>query len=94
MSTHASGPWTQGHTKEGAKCVWVNGKTEPAHTLGPNEDWIDCNTEANARLIAAAPDLLEALKEMVRMYELDWHDRKMPYYVSARAAIAKAKGKP
>jgi len=51
--------------------------------------------EANARLIAAAPDLLEALREIAN----DWpyetpalpadHVRKI-----ARAAIAKAEGKP
>lgn len=45
---------------------------------------------ANARLIAAAPDLLAALQWAVEaadinQYEADW-------YADARAAIAKAKG--
>ena len=48
--------------------------------------------EANARLIAAAPDLLEALKEM-----LDGHEDACTGYGEgaadkARAAIAKATG--
>ena len=46
--------------------------------------------EANARLIAAAPELLAALEWAVEtadteQYEADW-------YAAARAAIAKAKG--
>jgi hypothetical protein len=42
---------------------------------------------ANARLIAAAPDLLEALEDLLsgRDSDIDWR-------VAARAAIAKAKG--
>lgn len=55
--------------------------------------------EANTRLIAAAPDLLEALEELKGML-LEWHD-DMPDHVGdaeagaiekARKAIAKAKG--
>ena len=57
---------------------------------------------ANARLIAAAPDLLAALEECVAWHELDAH-RSQPVNASdsevgrrmiaaARAAIAKAKG--
>lgn len=45
--------------------------------------------EANARLIAAAPDLLAALEAMVRSDSWADADVKM---VNARAAIAKAKG--
>ena len=49
------------------------------------------DSEANARLIAAAPDLLEALMWAVdtadaEQYEACW-------YAAARAAIAKARGR-
>ena len=43
--------------------------------------------EANARLIAAAPDLLEALKGVVAVA-----DRKTDEFDRAKAAIAKATG--
>jgi hypothetical protein len=49
----------------------------------------DEELRANARLIAAAPDLLEALKSLVGQWEngtLSWED-DMP---AAKAAIAKA----
>jgi hypothetical protein len=54
-------------------------------------------SEANARLIAAAPDLLEALLECLPHLERDdqhidalgW---KMPHYTKACEAIAKATG--
>jgi hypothetical protein len=50
--------------------------------------------QANARLIAAAPDLLEALKEVLS----SWEDGYTPNedqdtYNTARAAIRKATGK-
>ncbi len=50
---------------------------------------------ANAHLIAAAPDLLDALKEMVSSFPL-LRDGALGYeedaHAKARAAIAKAKG--
>ncbi|QHQ14527.1 hypothetical protein GMW39_00700 [Pectobacterium parmentieri] len=45
------------------------------------------NTEANARLISAAPDLLEALEAVVRVADRDTYE-----FIMARAAIAKGKG--
>jgi hypothetical protein len=48
---------------------------------------IHCS-DADARLIAAAPDLLEALKEIVQRNEIQhWFNLDQ-----ARAAIAKAEG--
>ncbi|WP_041862712.1 hypothetical protein [Bordetella petrii] len=55
--------------------------------------------EANARLIAAAPELLDALESLLPMLA-DWHDefpdhvgdKEGPAIKAARAAIAKAKG--
>ena len=54
---HTPGPWTQGRSNTGRTCVWVGGSREPEHGLGPCSEWIDCETEANARLIAKAPEL-------------------------------------
>jgi hypothetical protein len=53
--------------------------------------------EANARLIAAAPELLAALEAVValdsaRLTARDWGAAKDAAYSQARAAIAKAKG--
>ena len=53
----------------------------------PAEIMQSFNSFANARLIAAAPDLLQALEGVVRVA-----DRATVEFDSARAAIAKAKG--
>ena len=92
---HTPGPWTQGTSKIGLTCVWLDGMIEQrdGKGLGPENTWIDCNTEANARLIAAAPDLLAALREVFSLdaslirdiYGSEFVDR-------ASAAITKAIG--
>ena len=45
-------------------------------------------SEPDVRLIAAAPDLLEALEEAVKLFVI--HDHK--WFETAKSAIAKAKG--
>lgn len=62
-----------------AICVSIGDHTE-ARTRG--------NEHANACLIAAAPDLLEALKGVLRVA-----DRATDEFDAARAAIAKAEGR-
>lgn len=49
--------------------------------------------KANARLIAAAPDLLESVKALLGCMSLAGWDGD-PIAVKARAAIAKATGEP
>lgn len=85
---HTPGPWTQGTSAIGITCVWLDGLTEQEHKMGQSHTWIDCETESNARLIAAAPDLLDALQVMLDAAQ---HDITQECDI-ARAAIAKAIG--
>lgn len=80
MSKHTPGPWEILSTLE-----ICSGNKDICELKGwMNED------QANARLIAAAPDLLEALKLMVDTYDNGgWPSSTL---VIARAAIDKAKG--
>ena len=89
---HTPGPWAQGTSNTGRSCVWIDGHVEPEKTMGPDNTWIDCCTEANARLIAAAPDLLGALEEIVSAADGDGWSQIDADLRKARAAIAKAKG--
>ena len=50
----------------------------------------ESNAEANARLIAAAPELLEALAEVVNAADGEGWSQLDPSLSKARAAIAKA----
>ena len=88
--TTTPGLWTQGTSNAGRSCVWLDGYVEPEETMGPDNTWIDCSTEANARLVAAAPDLLEALEEIVSAADGDGWKQLDATLGKARAAIAKA----
>lgn len=98
-SKHTPGPWKWWTTHEGS------------HRINPEEGGLviaSCDTrnpfsyeqEANARLIAAAPDLLEALKDLLDTSV--WADAEgnvtirlsgEPAVKRAIAAIAKAEGR-
>lgn len=83
MSKHTPGPWEyRGH-------AWVQ-TADDKKTPIANFNFYAA-TEANARLIAAAPDLLESLQEL--MVAAD-HVSGGPvtWLEKARAAIAKATG--
>ena len=94
MSAHTPGPWgldgnlIEGPDGERVACITAYSRRTPKQ-------------KANARLIAAAPDLLEALRGMMDAY-MDLCDENEPNYRSyefrqskweaARAAIAKVEG--
>ncbi len=91
-ATHTPGPWLVSET----------------FAIGPAGEVVACTPnnhprrEANARLIAAAPELLEALEGLLKDYiqvfsdhpaiEPDWNPEDSALVKRARAAIAKAKG--
>jgi len=80
--THTPGPWeVERGSSSGA--VWI---TSTANIF------IGGNAEANTLLIAAAPELLEALEFMVAHNPVVFADAEREIYAKARAAIAKAKG--
>lgn len=94
---HTAGPW---HVIPMQLSIWTNdGETKvatvedlPWVTLSSGLRTSDSATEcANARLIAAAPELLEALEAMVAPYE-GTSDADVWWLRQARAAIARAKG--
>ena len=96
MNKHTPGPWRIIERPEST--VWIQGQqdengyrevcTLPNYLLLQRE-----KTEANARLIAAAPELLEALKACVHaMDSATRFDGNTRPFDDARAAIAKATG--
>jgi len=103
MGKHTPGPW-----------IWNYSKNAIIHPVNDASDEVQhyggilvCESvwdEPNARLIAAAPDLLEALEKAIPMLNENyiWHRDSQSNPVkttnantawhAARAAIAKAKG--
>lgn len=91
MSQHTPGPWEidqairHGFTVYSEQSGFIVGYMDEEGRYGAVE------SEANARLIAAAPDLLEALETIVAT-ERDRHGYHPAWTDQARAAIAKARG--
>ena len=92
MSKHTPGPWTYKLDKDS----FVNFEITTAHDSTSivggcgccDSPWV--SSEADARLIAAAPELLEALESLVQRVGGDeWFAE---WAGMARVAIAKAKG--
>ena len=87
---HTPGPWESMPVDAGIHRFGIICANDPLGTSANDiaAVWLrggQQKTEANARLIAAAPDLLEALQAVVRVA-----DRSTVEFDAARAAIAKA----
>jgi predicted MarR family transcription regulator len=91
MNKHTPGPWVvyddsnDGKTNRIEIAAWGKTVARIYHSV-PAEDL------PNARLIAAAPDLLEALKDTLQLLEVYCGDFEEATRKQARAAIAKAEG--
>ncbi len=85
-ATHTPGPWIvrchdmvyDANNRLVADCENLDKSKRPAPPVESDM--------ANARLIAAAPELLQALEDVIDLLALSGHDKK------ARAAISKARG--
>jgi len=83
---HTPGPWVYYYEQIGNQhIVWSDNSR--IVSLSMNDD-----AESNARLIAAAPDLLEALAVLTELVSFQICDDGHPAIINARAAIAKATG--
>lgn len=83
MTKHTQGPWVAHIGNHDTYISMPDGAEIYTGTEDQNLETI----EANARLIAAAPDLLEALEWCLMVYGHDW-----PENASIRETIKKAKG--
>jgi hypothetical protein len=85
---HTPGPWAVEVDKHGAVTVY---EAVTMQNLDICEMGGNTNDGSNARLIAAAPDLLEALNTWLKQYSAEEYE-DCPEVVQTRAAIAKATG--
>ena len=89
---HTPGPW---ELRQSSRDYWFidHEQGDESYTLTKLEDW---TSEADARLIAAAPDLLACLCEMLGAAEMDCMDDKSNVWrnlmSNAQVAIEKATG--
>lgn len=97
---HTPGPWTVFEHSWSDTSIWTHDSTVATLSIKDEatEDTqagLEARMAANARLIAAAPDLLEALREVLKEAIDDYYAEKDPDGVldAAYAAIAKATGK-
>jgi hypothetical protein len=85
MSKHTKGPWSYRLDDSDVWAGDVRVCRKPHNVSAYDKEW-----QANARLIAAAPDLLAALEDLLYQAE---HSKEGSWdRDEARAAIAKAKG--
>ena len=101
MSQHTPGPWTL-YTDHRPGRVRVMAKLRQGVFIVANLDHETVDTSnpatlANARLMAAAPDLYDALRALVGeadLGEVDLDDETAAKLERARAALRKAEGTP
>ena len=96
MAEHTPGPWMKStHGGISKYSIWSSSGQHIADTNTTKSIGFE-RCAANASLIAAAPDLLEALEDCVAVMDRELAGLKViqPELSAARAAIAKATGEP
>ena len=94
--THTPGPWRVVHAREDAKDVfhiytdWLENDKPIAYADAYNPRV----SLANARVMAAAPDLLNALEQCAAVMKAEGKGDEDAEYTNALAAIKKARGEP
>lgn len=92
MSKHTPGPWMVGkHTNDYYQCEVHSYNFEIA-TCWNHGGTIQEEMKANARLIAAAPELLYQLKRIVDYYSQDKDGWESPIFKDCYDVIKKATG--
>jgi len=87
---HTPGPWR--HDYYGRYDDFIrDGEGNVIAHIGANRSNVEENT-ANARLIAAAPQMYEALRAMIAHRQHDYLDNEIEPYAACVAAIEKAEG--
>ncbi len=92
MNNFSIAPWKTAHSYDRAYIRTI--KDAQGEHIAHVCDLDDAIPEAtaNARLMAAAPDLLAALREYVERHEAECDPAGLPEYELACAAIARATG--
>ena len=102
MNKHTPGPWKFGwesFDREWAIVTTISGSIIANVTTETGPDAISkpaprkMPAEANARLIAAAPNMLDALREFVGAVDAGTHFADLSVLQNARTAIALAEGR-
>jgi hypothetical protein len=89
MSEHTLGPWSvDGSPTTDFDVVCADGRIAMVN----GEDWSADMTEANAYLLAAAPELLELARQIVLAAEQDEGQIPFDIVTGAKAAVVKAMG--
>ena len=90
MSKHTPGPWQWTQHFDPTISIYKDGFGQIARLYDSSAG----TGKANARLIAAAPDLLDALKALTHSLDVEdlVHDDQRSSFAAAIAAIAKATG--
>ncbi len=97
MSKHTEGPWSVRYTStqdgKGGHCSVSIYKSTKSIVAKRVQGRLTLEDEANATLIAVAPDMLKKLVEAAdTIYDLDTTDLSTPFVTELRELIAKAKG--
>ena len=92
MTAHTPGPWNRqkSYATFYVEARLPDGLIQEVAAIGPTQHTEQ--QEANAKLIAAAPDLLAALNAMMTHMGMDEDEWNKPTFDQARSAIAKATG--